>query len=176
MTNWDIIKHGDRWYVLHTHPKQENRAESNLKVLGVSVINPKIKERRYNPFIDHPAYVAKSLFPRYIFARFNLEALYHKIRFTRGVATVVGPGERPTAIDEEIVALIQSRIKEDGFVQLEEEIRPGDKVKIMHGPLKDFAGVFEREMKDSARIRILLQTVSWQAHVAIEREKVKKVR
>jgi transcription elongation factor/antiterminator RfaH len=176
MTNRDIIKHGDRWYVLHTHPKQEDRAESNLKVLGVPVINPKIKERRYHPFIDHPTYVAKSLFPRYLFARFNLEALYHKIRFTRGVAMVVGLGERPTAIDEEIVALIQARIKEDGFVQLEEEIRPGDKVKIMHGPLKDFAGVFEREMKDTARIRILLQTVSWQAHVEIEREKVKKAR
>jgi transcriptional antiterminator RfaH len=162
------------WYVLHTHSKQEDRACSNLKVLGVPIFNPKVRERRYNQFAIVPTYVAKPLFPRYIFAQFKIDDLYHKVRFTRGVYNVVGFGEGPTPIDEEVIALIQSNINEDGFVRIDEEINPGDRVMVKDGPLKNFAGIFEREMKDTDRIRVLLETVSYQAHVEIDRDLVKK--
>ena len=162
------------WYVLHTHPKQEDRACSNLRVLGVPIFSPKIRERRYNQFTIIQTYVAKPLFPRYIFAQFKINDLYHKVRFTRGVYSIVSFGGSPTSIDEEIIALIQSNMKEDGFVRIEEEIKPGDRVIVKDGPLKNFAGIFEREMKDADRIRILLETVSYQAHVEIEREIVRK--
>jgi transcriptional antiterminator RfaH len=163
------------WYVIHTHPKQEDRADSNLKVLGVSICNPKIRERRYNQFSIVPTYVTKSLFPRYIFAQFKINDLYHKVRFTRGVSSVVSFGDGPTPISEEVIMLIQSNIKEDGFVKFDEEIRPGDRVMVMGGPLKNFAGIFEREMKETERVRILLETVSYQAHIEIERDMVKRV-
>jgi transcriptional antiterminator RfaH len=163
------------WYVIHTHPKQEDRAGSNLKVLGASIFNPKIRERRYNQYSIVPTYVTKSLFPRYIFARFKINDLYHKVRFTRGVYSVVGFAEGPTPISEEAIKLIQSNIKEDGFVKVDEEIRPGDRVMVKDGPLKNFAGIFEREMKDTDRVRILLETVSYQAHIEIERDMVKRV-
>jgi transcriptional antiterminator RfaH len=163
-----------RWYVIHTHPKQEDRAGDNLRVLGVPIFNPKIRERRYNQFSITPTYMVKPLFSRYIFAQFKINDLYHKVRFTRGVSSVVSFGEGPIPITEEIIALIKSNIKGDGFVRIGEEIRPGDRVIVKNGPLKNFAGVFEREMKDTDRIRILLETVSYQAHVEIERDMVKK--
>jgi transcription antitermination factor NusG len=169
------IEDTTRWYVIHTHPKQEDRACSNLKVLGVSIFNPKIKDLRYNQFSIVPTYITKSLFPRYIFARFKLNDLYHKVRFTRGVYSVVGFADGPTPISEEAIKLIQSNIKEDGFVKVDEEIRPGDRVMVKDGPLKNFAGIFEREMKDTDRVRILLETVSYQAHIEIERDMVKRV-
>ena len=169
-----IIEDTPRWYVIHTHPKQEDRACSNLRVLGAPIFNPKIRARRYNQFICTPTYVTKPLFPRYIFVQFKINNLYHKVRFTRGVYSVVSFGDSPTPIDEEIIALIQANIKEDGFVRIDEEIRPGDRVIVKDGPLKHFAGMFEREMKDTDRIRILLETVSYQAHVEIERDMVKR--
>ena len=135
--------------------------------------NPKIRERRYNQFVSAPTYVMKSLFPRYIFAQFKINDLYHKVRFTRGVYSVVNFGGSPTPIDKEIIRLIRSNMK-DTFVRIDEEIRPGDKVMIKDGPLKNFAGIFEREMKDTDRVRILLETVSYQAHIEIERDLVKK--
>jgi len=162
------------WYVVHTRPKQEDRADSNLKVLGVPIFNPKIREPRYNQFAVIPTYVAKPLFPRYIFAQFKVDDLYHKVRFTRGVYNVVSFGGGPTPIEEGIIALIQSHMKEDGFVRIDEEIKPGDRVVVKDGPLKNFAGIFEREMKDTDRIKILLETVSYQAHVEIQRDMVKK--
>jgi transcriptional antiterminator RfaH len=165
-----------RWYVIHTHPKQEDRVGGNLRVLGVPIFNPQIREHRYNQFIIAPTYVTKPLFPRYIFAQFKINNLYHKIRFTRGVYCVVSFGESPTPIDEQIITLIQSNIKEGGFVRIDEEVRPGDRVVVKDGPLKNFAGIFEREMKDYDRIRILLETVSYQAHVEIDRDLLKKAR
>jgi transcriptional antiterminator RfaH len=163
-----------RWYVVHTHLKQEDRASGNLRVLGVPIFYPRIRERRHNQFSNAPAYVTKPLFPRYIFAQFRIDDLYHKVRFTRGIYTVVSFGEGPVPIDEDVIALIQSNMKEDGFVRIGNEISPGDKVIVKEGPLKNFAGVFEREMKDTDRIRILLETVSYQAHIEIERDMVKK--
>src|SRR5215813_12539295 len=162
-----------RWYVIHTHPKQEDRAVSNLRVLGIPIFNPKIRGRRYNQFVIAPTYVIRPLFPRYIFAQFKINDLYHKVRFTRGVYSVISFGGSPTPIDEEIIMLIQCNMK-DSFVRIDEEIRAGDKVIIKDGPLKNFAGIFEREMKDADRVRLLLETVSYQAHIEIERDLVKK--
>jgi len=168
------IKDTACWYVIHTQPKQEDRACSNLKVLGVTIFNPKIKERHYNQFSIVPTYVTKSLFPRYIFAQFKINDLYHKVRFTRGVYSVVGFGDGPTPISEEVITLIQSNIIEDGFVKIDGEIKPGDRVMVKDGPLKNFTGIFEREMKTADRIRILLETVSYQAHIEIKRDMVKR--
>lgn len=170
-----ILEDMRRWYVIHTHSQQEDRACSNLKVLGVPILSPRIRERRYNQFAGSATYVTKPLFPRYIFARFKIDDLYHKIRFTRGICSVVGFGEGPIPIDEEIIAFIQSNTKEDGFVRNHEEINSGDKVIVKEGPLKNFAGIFVREMKDSDRIRILLETVSYQAHIEVTRDLVKKI-
>lgn len=162
------------WYVIHTHPKQEDRAESNLRNFGLPIFNPKIRERRYNQFVNTPIYMVKPLFPRYIFAQFKFKDIYHKIRFTRGVYSVVNFGDAPTSVDEEIITLIQSNIKEDGFVKIDEDLRSGDKVIVKDGPLRNFAGIFERVMKDTDRIRILLEAVSYQAHIEVERYMVKK--
>lgn len=168
-----IAKDVPRWYVIHTHPKQEDRACSNLEVLGAPTFNPKIRERRYNQFVISPTYVTKPLFPRYIFAQFKVSDLCHKVRFTRGVYKVVSFGEGPTPIDEEIVVLIRSNI-EDGFVRIDREFKLGDRIIVKDGPLKNLAGIFEREMKDTDRIRILLETVSYQAHIEIARDMVMK--
>jgi transcriptional antiterminator RfaH len=163
-----------RWYVIHAHPKQEDRVVSNLNVLRVQVFCPKIKERRFQQFASEPIYLIKPIFPRYIFARFELEKLCHKIRYTRGVCNIVSFGDGPVSIEEEIITLIQSNIREDGFARIDPSIKVGDKVIVKDGPLKDFAGIFEQEMKDADRIRILLETVSYQAHLEVERCFVKK--
>jgi transcriptional antiterminator RfaH len=163
-----------RWYVVHTHPKQEERAVSNLRVLGIPIFDPKIRERRHNQFSIALTYVTKPLFPRYIFAQFKVNDLYHKVRFTRGVYSVISFGEGPTPIAEEVIMLIRSNIKEDGFVRIDEDVKPGDRVMVKDGPLKNLAGIFEREMKDTDRIRILLESVSYQAHIEIERDMVEK--
>ena len=163
------------WYVIRTNPKQEERADSNLRAWKVETFSPKLKVRRHNPYTGEPTYVIKPLFPGYIFARFKLDDMLHKVGFTRGVHSVVSFGDSPTPIDDEIIDMVQARVAEDGFVRIREEFRPGEEVVIKEGPLKSIAGVFERELEDSDRVMILLQTINYQARVSVDRELVKKL-
>ena len=162
------------WYAIHTHPQQENRAQSNLIAWEVETFCPKIKEHRLNQFSGATTYLTKPLFPRYIFARFNLDQFLHKVCFTRGVHNVVSFGGIPGPVEDEIIQLLQSRVDVDGLVRMGEEFRPGDKVILRSGMLNNLVGVFERQMNDSDRVMILLATINYQGHIIVERELVRK--
>lgn len=163
------------WYVIRTHPKQEVRAADNLSAGGIQTFNPKLKERRRNPYTGAPTYLVKSLFPNYIFARFVFSKELRKVSFTRGVEKVVSFNLNPTPVDDEIIDSIKSRIDKDGLLSFGEELKSGDKVVVNNGPLKDFVGIFEEEVNDKERVSILLTTVSYQARVVVERSLIKKV-
>jgi len=163
-----------QWYAIHTNPKQEERACQNLQAWGVESLSLRLKEHRRNPFTGAAVYVSKPLFPRYIFARFHAGSLLHKISFTRGVHSVVSFNATPIPIDDEIIALFQSRQGSDGFVTIGEKLQRGDKVVIKDGPLKDLVGVFERDVKESDRVMLLLTTVNYQGHLTIARGLVRK--
>lgn len=163
------------WYVVHTHPKQEDRASDNLMAWGVETLTPKLRVKKYNQFTGRSTQVIKPFFPGYIFTRFKFNELYHKIRFTRGVHSLVCFNNKPIRVDDEIIFLVRSRIGGDGFVKEFEQLRAGDEVIINDGRFQNFCGVFEREMSDADRAQILLNTVSFQAHVVVDRALVNKV-
>jgi len=163
------------WFLIQTKPKQEERALSNLRAWNVETLSPQIRDVSYNPFTGAPRLMVKPLFSRYIFARFNLECLFHKVRYTRGVQALVSFGDGPTEVDEEIIALVRARIGSDGFVKIGDEIKPGDTVLIKDGAFQNLTGIFEKEMKDSDRVEVLLNTVLYQARIRIERGMLRKV-
>jgi hypothetical protein len=47
-------------------------------------------------------------------------------------------------------------------------------ITINNGYLKDFAGIFEGEIKGHERVKILLLTISYQARIIIQRDYVSK--
>ena len=164
-----------RWYVVHTKSRQEERANSNLRAWGVETLNPKVRTRRYNQFVGTPLHISQPLFPRYIFARFNADEQLSKNWFTRGVQNVVCFGGIPASVDEDIIELLQARIDESGFVKTEDELKRGDKVVIKAGPLRNFVGVFERELKASERIELLLTSINYQGRLLVQRDLVERV-
>ena len=163
-----------QWYVVHTNPKQEERANSNLVAWGVETLNPKLKARRHNEFTGIPTYITQPLFPRYLFAKFNAREQLSKILFTRGVHNVVCFGDSPACVSEEILDVIRERIDQNGFVKASNDLKPGDKVVISAGPLRNLTGVFEREVKGSDRISILLTAIGYQGHCVVERDLIKR--
>jgi transcriptional antiterminator RfaH len=162
-----------QWYAIHTHPKQENRAESNLKAWNVEVFLPRIRDCRFNEFTYEPSYFIKPLFPGYLFARFDLNNLFHKVRFTRGVHSIVCVGDAPASVDDSVIEIVASQIDEAGFVKIGAGLEPGAKVLIQAGPFKGLTGIFERETSEIDRIKILLDCVSFQARVEVDRQYVK---
>jgi transcriptional antiterminator RfaH len=174
--NWERVNNAPHWYVIRTHPKQETRAENNLRAWRVETFNPRFRDCHFNPYTGHPTYHIKSLFPQYIFARFEAQCLTSIISHTRGVRTVVSFGAGPTAVDDEIIALLKSQTDEQGFVRVGKSFKGGDRVMVEGGPLKGLRGIFESEAKDSERVLILLSCVSYQGRVLVEKESVRKIK
>jgi transcription elongation factor/antiterminator RfaH len=170
-----VIVNNVRWYALHTHRLQEERASENLNAWGVETFSPKYRERRPNPYTGRPVYFTRPLFPRYIFARFDAGRSLRKVWFTRGVHRVVGFGDGPTPVEDEIIELFKSRVGPDGLIQFNQEFKPGDKVIIRDGPLANLQGIFERDIEDGERVSMLLTAISYQGRVTIERQFLKKI-
>lgn len=159
-----------RWYVIQTNPKQEDRANINLKAWGVETLHAKLKTRRYNQFTGAASYISQPLFPRYIFAKFDAHKYLSKIWFTRGVHSVVSFGGNPASVDEDIIRIIQGRIDKDGFVQIGEDLKPGDKVVVKAGPLRNLMGIFEGELKANERVIVLLTAINFQGRLVVSRD------
>jgi transcriptional antiterminator RfaH len=170
----DELCEGVRWYAVSTKPRQEERAESNLTAWGVETFAPRVKRRRGRAG-GEPVYSINPLFPSYIFARFDAKSMLHKVGFTRGVHGVVNFGGVPAPVDDELLAIMRTRVGEDGFIKICEELKPGDRVVIKAGAFENFVGVFERELADAERIRILLNTINFQSRITIDRTLVKKL-
>jgi len=163
------------WFVVRANPKQAERASENLTACGVETFAPKFIKHRYNEFTNQPTRIVRPFFMNYIFARFAPGAVLHKVRYTRGVHSVVSCGNGPTPVDQSIISAIQMRIGPDGYLRLGSGLNAGDKVSIKEGPFKNFMGIFEREMNDDQRVIILISMVSCHGHLEVSRELVRKV-
>ncbi len=154
------------WYVVNTKPKKESQVERLFVEGGFTVYCPKyLRERRVVPF-----------FPGYAFLRFEFPDQYKLVQYTRGVKRVVGNAAGPTPIPEEVVEGIRGR-ERDGLVVFErygEEPAVGDEIEVVEGPLKGLKGLFRKEVGASERVMILLNYVSYQGMLLIEKDKLKK--
>lgn len=160
------------WYAIRTKSQEENRAETNLKSWLVPTFAPKLKERR--TLCYDIRFVSKPLFSRYIFARFDINRQLHDINYTRGVQNVVSFGGCPVSIDDEVIDLIRAQVGEDGFVRMEDEFKPGDKVRITSGPFESLGGIFMRDLNDTGRVKLLLNAMQFQGHLLIDKQLVQK--
>ena len=161
------------WYVIQTKPKKEEEAKSYLSTKGVEIFNPLLetfllRNGRMNKEL-------KPLFPGYIFGKFDLDQNYPLVRWAKGVKKVLGFGEYPTPIPEEVVEIIKERTDTHGIVRLKCHFQTNDLIRIKTGPLKDLLGIFERWVSDGERVRILLNMVGYQPVVEMHYSMIEKV-
>jgi transcriptional antiterminator RfaH len=169
----ETVADSRKWYVIHTNPKQEERAHHNLSAWGVETLHAKLRSRRHNQFTGAPIHITKPLFSRYIFARFNAREQLGKILFTRGVHDVVSFGDAPASVNDDIIDIIRARIDENGFVKTNDDLKPGQMVMISAGPMKNLIGIFERQVKGTERVMILLTAIGYQGRLEINKDLVR---
>lgn len=155
------------WYVINTKPKKEYQVERLFTEGGIEIYNPKYQiENRI-----------KTFFPGYEFIYFDYPAQYRLVKYTRGVKRVVGVKEVPVPIPDGIIQAIKSR-EVNGLIEIEkygEKPEVGDEIEVVEGPLKGLRGVFQKELTAKERVLILLNYVTYQGQLIIEKEKLKKV-
>jgi transcriptional antiterminator RfaH len=168
-----VLRDQVEWYAIRTKPKEEDRADLNLRTWQIQTFAPKFKALRTTDY--GRKYVNKPLFSSYIFARFNAHKQLHDINYTRGVQKVVSFGGSPISIDEDVIRFISAHLDEDGFIRIDQELKPGDRVRINSGPFESLIGIFTRKTKDKERVRILLDAMKYQSHLLIDRELVERL-
>jgi transcriptional antiterminator RfaH len=155
------------WFVVNTKPKKEAIVERLFSQGGIGVYNPKYREEgRIKPF-----------FPGYAFVRFSHPEQYKLVKYTRGVKRIVGNDAGPIPVEEEILERIRSR-EVGGFIEMSKHgIEPevGDEIEVAEGPFRGLRGVFTKGLTDRDRVLILLNYVSYQGQLIIEKSKLKKV-
>jgi transcription antitermination factor NusG len=155
------------WYVINTKPKKEAQVERLFEEGGFAIYCPKhLSERRVKPF-----------FPGYAFLVFDFPEQYQTVKYTRGVKRVVGNDDGPIPIPSEVIQSLREREK-DGLIILEKYGREpgvGDEIEVMEGPLRGLKGVFKKEVGDRERVMILLNYVSYQGMLLIEKRKLRKI-
>jgi len=161
------------WYVIQTKPKKEEEAKSYLSTKGIEIFNPlmetfALRNGRMNKEL-------KPFFPGYIFGKFDLDQNYPLVRWARGVKKILGFGEYPTPISEEVVEIIKERADTQGIVIVKHYFKPNEVIRIKAGPLKDLLGIFERWISDSDRVRILLNLIGYQPSIELHYSMIEKV-
>jgi len=159
------------WYALYTKPRKELQVETTLQGQGIETYLPTVQrkvKRRDRP--DRVVY-----FPCYLFARMDLSVTPRStIDWMPGVRRIVGIGEQPAAVADEIVDMIRDRL---GTIKHSEygHLKPGDRVRIVSGPLRDLEAVFDKPMSAANRVRVLLDVVGRMTPVEIDYTDVKSI-
>jgi transcriptional antiterminator RfaH len=154
------------WFVINIKPRREFSVERLFVEAGFTIYNPRVSSgKSVRPF-----------FPGYAFLRFDHPGQYRLVKYTRGVKKIIGNREGPIPVPPEVIAGIRAR-ERDGLVELQkygEAPGVGDEIEVVEGPLRGLKGIFKKEMDDRQRVLILLNYVSYQGNLLIEKQKLKK--
>ncbi len=159
-----------RWFAVYTQARMELWARTNLWERDFEVYLPMVlKRRRHARRTDT---VPRPLFPRYLFVRADLDGGSRRaIAYARGVAHILCYGNTPSPVPDEIIEEIRAREDNDGYTTLRDELKRGDKVRIVAGTLCDRVGLFD-QTTDQRRVIILLDLLGRRVRTRVAAESV----
>jgi transcription elongation factor/antiterminator RfaH len=157
----------ERWFLAHTLPKSEWKAELHLGAQGFRTYLPQIqKTTRHARQLKT---VRAPLFPRYLFVILDLERdRWLSVGGTVGVSRLFTTQDgRPVPVPIGIVESLIER-SEANLTPLDFRLVKGQHVRILSGPFADFVGTLER-LDAAGRVQILLEMMGTAVPVTLHR-------
>jgi transcriptional antiterminator RfaH len=167
-TQFRLLRPGERWYVVHTLPRSEMRADAHLDNQGFQTFLPKrLKTVRHARKI---ATVIAPFFPRYLFVVLDLSRdKWRSVRGTIGVSSMIMQGDVPHPVPFGVLESLTTLTDAQGLLRLDKGFRVGDRVRLTAGVFAETLGICER-LDDSGRVRVLLDIMGGRVPVLIERD------
>ncbi len=158
------------WYAVQVKPHREVRVHRHFAIKAIPSFLPSIEVVRFSR--RRPAARLEPLFPGYLFVHLApLErnpSCWHAVRWNPGVRLILGTGDRPVPIPDEVIAAIQARVRDLGFIRPASRFDRGARVVIRSGPLAGLEAVFDRPMSRDGRVRVLLEFLGQQRAVEVD--------
>lgn len=149
------LEEDERWYVTHTPPNCERRAELHLGAQGFRTYFPTIQKtiRHARKLRD----VRAPLFPRYVFIVLDLgRDRWLSVRSTVGVSSLFCCDNRPVPVPRGVVETLVGNAEEPNLTLFHQGLKPGQSVRILSGPFANLVGTLER-LDEAGRVRVLLK-------------------
>ena len=127
-----------KWYPVYTHPRAEKKAYDNLTNKGIEAYLP--LQKRLKQWSDRKKWVEEPLIKSYLFVRITNHAR-SEVLMTKGIARFIYfsgvVAAMPDKQMEDLKLLMASSLE---LEVTEENLQPGEKIKIKAGPLKGLTG------------------------------------
>jgi len=159
----------NRWHLVYTKPRKENKAEENLLRQGYGTYLPWVIKRSGRGTTRTPA--VEPLFPRYLFVNLDAETQsVAPIRSTFGVSNLISFGGRLTLVPAGLVDKLRQAEAADGLHRFPmREYCQGQAIQIVSGPFAGLAGIFQAA-SGAERVSILLDILGKTTTVCINRD------
>lgn len=148
-----------KWYALRVKPHKEQFVCRQLQAQAAAFYYPALRVKPVNP----RASKVRPFFPGYLFIKFDLDRDGPNVfQWLPGVQGLVSFGGAPAPVTDSLIAELQRRlqaIEAAGGLQ-QYEIRPGDAVRIVSGPLTGYEAIFDAHLSGAERVRVLLAFLS----------------
>jgi transcription elongation factor/antiterminator RfaH len=161
------LESDERWFLVHTSPKSEGRAQMHLRAQGFRTYLPQINRtiRHARRFRN----VQAPLFPRYMFLILDLSRdRWLSVRSTIGVSTLFTcegrPVPVPAGVVEDLITYYNQTAENRDF-----GLAKGQPVRILSGPFAELIGTLDR-LDAGGRTRVLLEIMSTAVAVTIHRQ------
>ena len=147
------------WYVIHTKPRQEQRALANLDVQGYLCYLPLLSTEKVRG--GALKVVQEPLFARYLFIQLDTvqsAKSWAPIRSTQGVSRLVTFGSEPAKVDADLIETL--RTTSDRMLDTPGRLfKRGDRVQIRDGSFAGLEAVYDIP-KGEDRAMVLIEILS----------------
>ncbi|TAK05377.1 transcription termination/antitermination protein NusG [Patescibacteria group bacterium] len=177
-----VIKHGRRWYAIHTYSGYEENVSQNLRTriesmdMQHKIFNVLVpKEKKIKIKNGKRKVIEEKIFPGYVLVEMVVEDdSWYVVRNTPNVTGFIGTGTTPTPIDEAEIKSLQKRMGVDE-PQYKIDISVGDPVRINDGPFKNFEGKVNDIDEARGKVKVLVSMFGRETPVELDFLQVKKI-
>ncbi|MBI3868435.1 MAG: KOW motif-containing protein [Verrucomicrobia bacterium] len=161
----------EAWFCLRTHPKHEHLAATHLrKYESLEVLNPLVRVRRNMP--QGMGWVVESMFPNYLFARFNWSTSLNRIHYSPGISGVVHFGNKWPTIPVDVIEGLRALCGEGEIIEIDSTPKPGDVARVISGTFMGLEAVVTRVMPGRDRVTLLIDFLGRQTAVEMSLSQV----
>jgi transcription elongation factor/antiterminator RfaH len=164
------LEGNERWFLVHTLPHNERRAQLHLGAQDFRTHFPTIQKT-----IRHARQlrtVQAPLFPRYVFIILDPRRdRWLSVKSTVGVSSLYTCEDRPIPVPAGIVETLIENTDEANLTLFSSGLTAGQSVRILLGPFANLVGTLER-LDAAGRVRVLLDMMGSAVPVAVRRNAV----
>ena len=154
------------WFCLRSQPRHEHIAAEHLRQMeGVEVFHPRIRFPRATQ--TGKVMVTESMFPNYLFARFDWKTSLTRVHYAPGVSGVVHFGTRWPTVPDRAIQEIRNLVGNGGVHLVSDQLAPGDEVQVSGGIFHGLEAIVVQAMPGRKRVLVLMDFLGRQTSVEL---------